>query len=149
MNDLIEVVVKRVSPDIQSGQYKVVLQDKETGRILLIWVGHFEGNAIALGLEESWTPRPMTHDLIGNILQGLHAVVTRVAITDLKQNTFYAVISITADGKEAAVDSRPSDAIAVAIRQKAPIFVSRSLADKMIDEVDEIFESLQPKDTVH
>jgi hypothetical protein len=149
MNDLIEVVVKRVSPDMQSGQYKVVLQDKETGRILLIWVGHFEGNAIALGLEESWTPRPMTHDLIGNIIQGLQATVTRVVITDLKQNTFYAIISLAYDGKEAAIDSRPSDAIAVAIRQKAPILVSRSLADKMIDEVDEIFESLQPKDTIH
>mgnify|MGYP001766772094 CR=1 FL=1 len=149
MDDLIEVAVKRVSPDIQSGQYKVVLQDKATGRILLIWVGHFEGNAIALGLEESWTPRPMTHDLIGNIIQGLNATVTRVVITDLKQNTFFAVITISADGREAHVDSRPSDAIAVAIRQKAPIFVSRALADKMIDEVDEIFESLQPKDTVH
>jgi bifunctional DNase/RNase len=149
MNDLIEVVVKRVSPDIQSGQYKVVLQDRETGRILLIWVGHFEGNAISLGLEDSWTPRPMTHDLIGNIIQGLQATVTRVVITDLRQNTFYAVITITCDGREAAIDSRPSDAIAVAIRQKAPIFVSRELADKMIDEVDEIFESLQAKDTVH
>jgi uncharacterized protein len=149
MDDLIEVAVKRVSPDIQSGQYKVVLQDKATGRILLIWVGHFEGNAISLGLEESWTPRPMTHDLIGNIIQGLHAVVTRVVITELKQNTFFAVINLAADGKEAAIDSRPSDAIAVAIRQKAPIFLSRALADNMIDEVDEIFESLQPKDTVH
>ena len=58
MDDLIEVAVKRVSPDIQSGQYKVVLQDKTTGRILLIWVGHFEGNAVGLGLEESWTPAP-------------------------------------------------------------------------------------------
>jgi bifunctional DNase/RNase len=91
----------------------------------------------------------MTHDLIGNIIQGLQARVTRVVITDLKQNTFYAIISLAYDGKEAAIDSRPSDAIAVAIRQKAPILVSRGLADKMIDEVDEIFESLQPKDTIH
>jgi bifunctional DNase/RNase len=72
-----------------------------------------------------------------------------VVITELKQNTFYASISLAADGKEAAVDSRPSDAIAVAIRQKAPIFLSSALVDKMVDEVDEIFESLQPKDTIH
>jgi bifunctional DNase/RNase len=149
MDDFIEVTVKRVSPDLQSGQYKVVLQDKHSGRILLIWVGHFEGSAIALGLEESWTPRPMTHDLIVSIIQSLNAHIDRVIITDLKNNTFYAAIRLVSDGKEMVVDSRPSDAIAIAIRQKSPIFVSKALTDKMIDEVDEIFETLQPKDTIH
>lgn len=149
MDDLIEVIVKRVSPDLQSGQYKVVLQDKDTGRVLLIWVGHFEGSAIALGLEESWTPRPMTHDLISNIIHSLNAHLDRVVITDLRNNTFYAVMHFVCDGREMTVDSRPSDAIAIAIRQKSSIFVNKTLTDKMIDEVDEIFETLQPKDTIH
>jgi hypothetical protein len=149
MSDLFEVIVKRVSPDIQSGQYKVVLQDKLSGRLLLIWVGHFEGSAISLGLEESWAPRPLTHDLIKNIIHSLNAFLSRVIITDLKDNTFYAVVCIILDGKEIVVDSRPSDAIAIAIREKSPIFISSNLADKMIDEVDEIFETMQPKETVH
>ncbi len=149
MSDLLEVIVKRVTPDIQSGQYKVVLQDKLSGRLLMIWVGHFEGTAIAMGLEESWVPRPLTHDLIKNIIHSLNAYLSRVIITDLRDNTFYAVVCIVLDGKEIMVDSRPSDAIAVAIREKSPIFVSSSLADKMIDEVDEIFETMQPKETVH
>ncbi len=149
MDDLIEVIVKRVSPDIQSGQYKVVLQDRKTGRVLLIWVGHFEGSAIALGLDESWAPRPMTHDLICSVILSMNGHIDRVVITDLKHNTFYAVVCIAVGDKEILVDARPSDAIAVAIRQKAPIFVSTNLVDKMIDEVDEIFETLQPKDTVH
>lgn len=149
MSDLLEVIIKRVTPDIQSGQYKVVLQDKLSGRLLMIWVGHFEGTAIAMGLEESWVPRPLTHDLIKNIIHSLNAYLSRVIITDLRDNTFYAVVCIVLDGKEIMVDSRPSDAIAVAIREKSPIFVSSNLADKMIDEVDEIFETMQPKETVH
>jgi hypothetical protein len=149
MSDLLEVIIKRVTPDIQSGQYKVVLQDKLSGRLLMIWVGHFEGTAIAMGLEESWVPRPLTHDLIKNIIHSLNAYLSRVIITDLRDNTFYAVVCIVLDGKEIMVDSRPSDAIAIAIREKSPIFVSSNLADKMIDEVDEIFETMQPKETVH
>lgn len=149
MSDLLEVIIKRVTPDIQSGQYKVVLQDKISGRLLMIWVGHFEGTAIAMGLEESWVPRPLTHDLIKNIIHSLNAYLSRVIITDLRDNTFYAVVCIVLDGKEVMVDSRPSDAIALAIREKSPIFVSSNLADKMIDEVDEIFETMQPKETVH
>jgi hypothetical protein len=149
MEDLIEVTVKDSAPDFASGQYRVVLQDKKTDRILSIWVGHFEGSAISLGLEEAWTPRPMTHDLIINIIKNLQVRVKRVVITDLKDNTFYAVICFVSDGKEIKVDLRPSDGIAIAVRLKCPIFVSRKLSEKMADELDEIFERLQPKNTVH
>jgi hypothetical protein len=149
MEDLIEVTVKDSAPDFASGQYRVVLQDKKTDRILSIWVGHFEGSAISLGLEEAWTPRPMTHDLIINIIKNLQVRVKRVVITDLKDNTFYAVICFVSDGKEIKVDLRPSDGIAIAVRLKCPIFVSRKLSEKMADELDEIFERLQPKKTVH
>lgn len=149
MEDLIEVIVKDSKPDFASGQYKVVLQDKKTDRILSIWVGHFEGSAIALGLEEAWTPRPMTHDLTINIINNLQAHVDRVVITDLKNNTFYAVICLVSDGKEIIIDSRPSDAIAIAVRLKCPILVSKKLSEKMADELDEVFEKLQPKETIH
>lgn len=149
MDDLIEVLVKESKPDFTTGQYKVVLKDKESDLILSIWVGYFEGNAIAMALEDIWSPRPMTHDLVKNILNDLDARIGRIIITDLKENTFYAVISLAAKDGEILVDSRPSDAIALAIRCNAPIFVSRKLASKMSDELDEIFDRLDPDGTVH
>ncbi len=149
MDDLIEVLVRESKPDFTTGQYKIVLKDKDSDLVLSIWVGYFEGNAIALALEDIWAPRPMTHDLIKNILNDLDAVIGRIIITDLKDNTFYAAIGLVSGEKEILVDSRPSDAIAVAIRCNAPIFVSRKLASKMSDELDEIFDRLEPEDTVH
>jgi hypothetical protein len=147
--DLIEVIVRESEPDVASGQFRVVLEDKTTGRIMSIWVGPFEGNAISLGLEETWAPRPMTHDLAINLIDNLHARLERVVITDLKDNTFYAVIFLVSGDEEIIIDSRPSDAIAIAVRLKKPIFVSRKLSGKMSDELDEIFERLQPKETIH
>ncbi len=149
MDDLIEVLVRESKPDFTTGQYKIVLKDKNSDLVLSIWVGYFEGNAIALALEDTWAPRPMTHDLIKNILNDLNAVIGRIIITDLKDNTFYAAIGLIADERELLVDSRPSDAIAIAIRCNAPIFVSRKLASKMSDELDEMFDRLEPEDTVH
>ena len=149
MEDLIEVMVKDSSPDFASGQYRVVLQDKKADRVLSIWVGHFEGSSIALGLEQAWTPRPMTHDLIINIINNLQVRVKRVVVTDLKDNTFYAIICIVSNGEEIIIDLRPSDAIAIAVRLKCPIYVSKKLSEKMSDELDEIFERLQPKNTIH
>jgi len=149
VDDLIEVLVKESKPDFTTGQYKVVLKDKKSDLVLTIWVGYFEGNSIALALEDTWSPRPMTHDLIKNILNDLGARIGRIIITDLKDNTFYAAIGIASGDGEMLVDSRPSDAIAVAIRCNAPIFVSRKLAVKMSDELDEIFDRLEPEDTVH
>jgi bifunctional DNase/RNase len=149
VDDLIEVLVKESKPDFTTGQYKVVLKDKNSDLVLSIWVGYFEGNSIALALEDTWSPRPMTHDLIKNILNDLDTRVGRIIITDLKDNTFYAAIGLVSGDGEILVDSRPSDAIAVAIRCNAPIFVSRKLAVKMSDELDEIFDRLEPEDTVH
>jgi bifunctional DNase/RNase len=149
VDDLIEVLVKESKPDFTTGQYKVLLKDKKSDLVLSIWVGYFEGNSIALALEDTWSPRPMTHDLIKNILNDLGARIGRIIITDLKDNTFYAAIGLVSDDGEILVDSRPSDAIAVAIRCNAPIFVGRKLAVKMSDELDEMFDSLEPEDTVH
>jgi len=149
VDDLIEVLVRESKPDFTTGQYKIVLKDKNSDLVLSIWVGYFEGNAIALALEDTWAPRPMTHDLIKNILNDLDAVVGRIIITDLKENTFYAAIGLITDEREILVDSRPSDAIAIAIRCNAPIFVSRKLASKMLDELDEMFDRLEPEYTVH
>ncbi|MCX8043906.1 MAG: bifunctional nuclease family protein [Desulfobacterota bacterium] len=148
-DDLIEVFVKESAPDYGSGQYKVVLQDKQTNKILSIWVGHFEGSAIALGLEEAWTPRPMTHDLIASMLTALGARVLRVVVTDLKENTFFAVICIEHNNTVMNIDSRPSDALALAVRLKCPVYVSSRITDKMADEIDDLFERLQPRTTIH
>ena len=149
MDDLIEVFVKESKPDFTTGQYKVVLKDKRSNLVLSIWVGYFEGNSIALALENSWSPRPMTHDLIKNILNDLGARIGRIIITDLKDNTFYAAIGLVSGDGEILVDSRPSDAIAVAVRFNAHIFVSSKLAVKMSNELDEMFDRSEPEDTVH
>jgi bifunctional DNase/RNase len=149
VDDLIEVLVKESKPDFTTGQYKVVLKDKKSDLVLSIWVGYFEGNSIAFALEDNFSPRPMTHDLIKNILKDLGARIQRIIITDLKDNTFYAAIGLVLDDGEILVDSRPSDAIAVAIRCNVPILVSRNLAAKMSDELDEIFDRMEPEDTFH
>jgi bifunctional DNase/RNase len=148
-DDLIAVTVKESALDFASGQYRVLLQDDETNKVLSIWVGHFEGSAIAMGLDQTWTPRPMTHDLLVDILTQLSVRCDRVVITDLRENTFYAAIHMTVGGREIVVDSRPSDAIAIAVRRKVPLFVRARIADKMGDEMDDLFDRMQPSDTVH
>ena len=149
MEDLIEVTVRESVPDLAIGQYKVILQSRATGRVLSIWVGQCEGSAIALGLESAWTPRPMTHDLMEQVIKTLGARVERVVITDVRENTYLAVLCLIKDDQELIIDSRPSDAIALAIRVGSPIFVSSHLEDKMADELDDLFQQLEPKDTVH
>ncbi len=149
MEDLIEVTVRESVPDLATGQYKVILQSRATGRVLSIWVGQCEGSAIVLGLESAWTPRPMTHDLMEQVIKTLGARVERVVITDVRENTYLAVLCLIKDDQELIIDSRPSDAIALAIRVGSPIFVSSHLEDKMADELDDLFQQLEPKDTVH
>jgi uncharacterized protein len=108
----------------------VLLRDEAGNRVLPIWVGIFEANAIALQMENIATPRPMTHDLLRNVISDLKGNVERVVVTELKENTFYAVIHLTVNGDRVAVDSRPSDAIALALRAKAPIFVEDTVLDQ-------------------
>jgi bifunctional DNase/RNase len=107
----------------------VILKDKDGDRVLPIWVGIFEANAIALQIENVATPRPMTHDLLRNIIADLDGQVDRVVVCDLKDNTFYAVIHLTVRGERVAIDARPSDAIALALRTRSPILVEENVID--------------------
>jgi uncharacterized protein len=101
----------------------VLLKDIGSDAVLPIWVGVYEANAIAIEIEKSTTPRPMTHDLIKNVLTGLDAEVHKVVVTELKNDTFYAVIWLEREGQIVSIDSRPSDALALALRVDCPIFV--------------------------
>jgi len=105
----------------------VILKDSGSDTVLPIWVGVYEANAIALEIEKVSTPRPMTHDLIKNVLVGLDAHVHKVVVTELKEDTFYAVIWMERDGHIISVDSRPSDALALALRVDCPIFVEEDV----------------------
>lgn len=105
----------------------IILQDVKKNTLLPIWVGIFEANAIALQVERIDTPRPMTHDLIKNILMQLDAEIYKVVVTELKDNTFYALIHLKLDGEPIAIDSRPSDAIALALRTDSPIYVTEDV----------------------
>src|SRR5262245_12148665 len=125
----IEMTIKGLMVDPITNMPIVVLRDAEGERVLPIWVGVFEANAIALQIENVTTPRPMTHDLLRNIIDDLRGTVERIVVTDLKENTFYAVIYLRVGGDVVAVDSRPSDAIALALRAKAPIFVEDSVIE--------------------
>jgi len=105
----------------------VILKDVNGNAILPIWVGVYEANAIALEIEKVQTPRPMTHDLIKNVLLGLNATVKKVVVTDLRDDTFYALIWLDRNGSSITIDSRPSDALALALRTDAPIFVEEDV----------------------
>ena len=107
----------------------IILKDLTGSKALPIWVGYFEANAIALEIEKISTPRPMTHDLIKSLIDNLNAEVKRILVNQLKDNTFYAVISIVHGDNKMSIDSRPSDAIALALRTKAPIFVEEQVIE--------------------
>ena len=126
----LEMKVRGLALDPLSNMPIIILKDEEDKRSLPIWVGIFEANAIALELEKIATPRPMTHDLIKNILETVQAQVTKVVVTDLKENTFYAVLHVQIGEREYTVDSRPSDAIALALRVAAPIYVDEDVVRK-------------------
>src|SRR5262245_23895508 len=126
----LEMKVRGLALDPLSNMPIIILKDEEDKRSLPIWVGIFEANAIALELEKIATPRPMTHDLIKNILESVQARVMKVVVTDLKENTFYAVLHLQLGGREFQVDSRPSDAIALALRVAAPIYVDEDVVRK-------------------
>ncbi len=139
---MLEMKVEGLTLDPITNMPIIILKDLTGKKALPIWVGVFEANAIALEMEQVSTPRPMTHDLIKNILDGLNAKIEHILVNDLKDNTFYAVISIMLNGNKFNIDSRPSDAIAVALRAKAPIYVS----EKVIEDARSIDLSESIKD---
>ena len=126
----VEMKVRGLALDPLSNMPIIIVRDEEEKRSLPIWVGIFEANAIALELEKIATPRPMTHDLIKNILEAIDARVLKVMVTDLKENTFYAVLHVQIGQREYTVDARPSDAIALALRVAAPIYVDEDVVRK-------------------
>ncbi|HZX61425.1 MAG TPA: bifunctional nuclease family protein [Candidatus Methylomirabilis sp.] len=154
---LIRMTVRGIALDPITNMPIIILKDLEEKRALPIWVGIFEANAIALELEKIATPRPMTHDLIKNILDGLGATVQQIVVNDLKDNTFFAVIEVSYNGNTVNIDARPSDAIALALRVNAPILVTEKVVSKAksmdiaeekeeTDRWKEWLENLKPED---
>ena len=127
---LVEMSIKGLMMDPLTNLPIVLLRDPSSDRVLPIWVGPVEANAIALQVENVQAPRPMTHDLLRNVLAELGASLTRVVITDLHDNTFYAYLELKRGGEVLFVDARPSDALALSIRTRAPVFVDTRVLDQ-------------------
>ena len=140
---LIEMAIKGLMVDPITNMPIIILREKDGERVLPIWVGIFEANAIALQMENIPTPRPMTHDLLKNIIEDMRGVVQKVVVSELKENTFYALIYVGNGDQSLAVDARPSDAIALALRSRAPIFVE----DSVIDSAKTVDFSTEKADT--
>jgi uncharacterized protein len=125
-----EMVIYGVSFDLVGKQPIVLLKTADGNKFLPIWIGHPEAAAILMKLQGAATPRPMTHDLMADMLEQLDAEVMQITVTELRDNTFYASITVRQNGAEIEIDSRPSDAIAIAVRAEAPIFA----AERVIEE---------------
>ena len=153
----IEMSIKGLMVDPVTNMPIVILRDQAGQKVLPIWVGMFEANAIALQIENISTPRPMTHDLLRNVIEDLKATVLKVVVCDLQDNTFYALIYLSLGGDTVAIDARPSDAIALALRTRAPIFVEEAVIENAktvdfspekndADRLHKWLESLDPDD---
>jgi bifunctional DNase/RNase len=155
-----EMSIYGVSFDMVGKQPIVLLRTLDGTKFLPIWIGHPEAAAILMKLQGTPTPRPMTHDLVTDMLGELNASVSRVAVTELRENTFYAQITLQVNGSEIEIDSRPSDAIALAVRADAKIFVADEVIDdsaiefnqepedsgEVIDEFKKFLENVSPED---
>lgn len=139
----IKMKIKGLMIDPMTQMPIIVLKDPEGDAVLPIWVGLFEANAIALQIEQVATPRPMTHDLLKNLIGELEAKVEKIVVNDLKENTFYAQIHLQRGGGILRIDARPSDAIALALRAGAPIFVEEKVVSraKKVDMTKDASES--------
>jgi bifunctional DNase/RNase len=126
---MIEMNIKGLMVDPITNMPIIILRDSEGQKVLPIWVGVFEANAIALQIENVTTPRPMTHDLLKNVIADLRGRIEKIVVSDLKENTFFALIYLSVNGEVLAIDARPSDAIALALRAQAPIFVEEKVID--------------------
>jgi bifunctional DNase/RNase len=138
-----KVTVYGVSFDVASKQPIVLLKAEGKNRFLPIWIGHPEAAAILMKLQNAELPRPMTHDLLAATIEQLSASVSSVLVTELRDNTFYAVLRLEAGGEEVQLDSRPSDAIALAVRTDAPIFASIELLEKNGIEFEQEVEDVE------
>ncbi len=144
---LIEVKVEGLLFDPRSNMYILLLKDEDGSNTLPIWIGKPEADSIALALGKVITPRPLTHDLIKNIVDTLRVKVVRVIVTEIIDNTYFAVIHLDNGEKEFFIDSRPSDAIAIAIRTSTPIFVDEKIfGQRSKDELEEWLKNLRPED---
>jgi len=144
---LVHMKVEGLLFDPRSSMYILLLKEIEGNDTLPIWIGKQEADSIALALGRVVTPRPLTHDLIKNIFNGLKVKVTRVVVTEIYDNTYYALVYLTDGKKEVPIDSRPSDAVAVALRVDAPIFVENGILEKKSsDELEEWLKDLKPED---
>jgi bifunctional DNase/RNase len=148
--NLQEMVIYGVSFDVIGKQPIVLLKTMEGNKFLPIWIGHPEAAAILIRLQGTELPRPMTHDLLTSVIERFEAEITRITVTELKESTFYATLTLNKDGVEIEVDSRPSDALALAVRTEAPIFASTELIDenaiefeREVDDTEEIVESFR------
>jgi bifunctional DNase/RNase len=154
---VVEVKINGLAVDAQAKSHVVILKEKEGERVLPIWIGPAEAQAIARELAGQRFPRPLTHDLLATIVEGLKAKVTRVVIADLRENTFFAQLVIDRDGEVVVIDARPSDSIAVALRCGADIYVNEKLLnepgeqeepteEEKAQELRRFLENLDPED---
>ncbi len=155
-----EMVIYGVSFDMVGKQPIVLLKAVDTNKFLPIWIGHPEAAAILMKLQGASTPRPMTHDLMCDMLGELEARCTQVAVTELRENTFFATITLQLNGRELEIDSRPSDALALAVRSGAPIFAAEEVIaesaiefehdvedqDEVVDKFKEFLDEVSPED---
>lgn len=142
-----QMKVRGLMFDPNNNTFIVILRDEDNSEMLPIWVGKPEASAISFALEGVVAPRPMTHDLMKSILDSVQAKVISVVISDLRENTYYAKLHLMYQDSEYAIDSRPSDAIALALRADAPIFASEEVIRKQAtEELDQWLENLKPED---
>lgn len=153
----IEMTIKGLMVDPITNMPIILLRDDAGDKVLPIWVGVFEANAIALQIENIATPRPMTHDLLRNVILDLNATIQKIVVCDLKDSTFYALIYLLIDEQTVAIDARPSDAIALALRSHAPILAEEEVIDNAkslefkpdkadSDRLQKWLESLDPEE---
>jgi len=155
-----EMLLYGISFDVIGKQPIILLKTADANKFLPIWIGHQEAAAILMKLQGTELPRPMTHDLMTSILDELHAEVAKVTVTELKENTFYALLTLKFDTGEIDVDSRPSDALALAVRTNAPIYASDQLiednaiefdhevedADQVVEKFRDFLDNVTPED---
>ena len=141
----IEMVIKSLMFDPHTNLPIIILRDRDGHHMLPIWMGVFEANAIALQIENVASARPSTHDLLKNVIEDLNADIKKIVVHDLKDNTFYALLYVEVNGETVAIDARPSDAIALALRASAPIFIDKKVIEnaKQIDLVPDKKDSEQ------